>query len=250
MIDDANAGAALTTLGAAASSDVTVKVSSALASGNIYVGNATGIATGVAMSGDATLAANGAVTLGTVGVAKGGTGLTTIAQDNLIYASAADTYAAAPISAFGRSLIDDANAGAALTTLGAAALGANSFTGAQTYGTGASITAAANINEVLIATSVVISNGGITTSSATVTGDSEVRGLIKAGSTPAAITDASGNVLASKLTGAILQTITVFTSADCEALSPAAVAQFCYDTAVFKLNVSTSVNAGGYEPLN
>ncbi|MHB0995518.1 MAG: hypothetical protein ACYC2I_04015, partial [Elusimicrobiales bacterium] len=121
LIDDANAGAALTTLGAAAASDVAVKVSSALASGKIFVGSAIGEAAGVAMSGDATISNTGAVTLATVGVGKGGTGLTTIAADNLVYSSALDTYAATPITAFGRSLIDDANAAAALTTLGAAA---------------------------------------------------------------------------------------------------------------------------------
>ena len=87
-------------------------------------------------------------------------------------------------------------------------------------------------------------------SSATLTGDAEVRGLIKAGSTPAAITDVSGNVLASKLIGAIPQAVTVFVSADCEALTPGTVAQFCYNSTSFILNVSTSTNLGGFAPLH
>ncbi|MHB0995519.1 MAG: hypothetical protein ACYC2I_04020, partial [Elusimicrobiales bacterium] len=204
-----------------------------------------GEAAGVAMSGDATISNTGAVTLATVGVGKGGTGLTTIAADNLIYASALNTYAAAPITAFGRSLIDDANAGAALTTLGAAGISANTFTGKQT------ITAPDGLAVTygIVADTMTLTNG-IHASSATFTGDAEVRGVIKAGSTPAAITDASGNVLASKLTGVIPQTVTVFTSAACEGLTPVAVGQFCYDTALFKLSVSTAATPGGYEPLH
>jgi len=52
-------------------------------------------------------------------------GLTT-AADKMIYTTGADTYAVIDLSAFARSVLDDANAGAARTTLGAAASGANS----------------------------------------------------------------------------------------------------------------------------
>jgi len=44
----------------------------------------------------------------------------TVAADQLIYATGASTYAAAPLTTFGRSLIDDADAGTARTTLGLA----------------------------------------------------------------------------------------------------------------------------------
>lgn len=44
-------------------------------------------------------------------------GLTTVA-DRMIYATASDVYAVATLTSFGRSLIDDANAAAARTTLG------------------------------------------------------------------------------------------------------------------------------------
>ena len=53
-----------------------------------------------------------------IAVTKGGTGLTAVAQDNIIYTSGANTFAASSISAFGRSIIDDADAAAGRTTLG------------------------------------------------------------------------------------------------------------------------------------
>ncbi|QDK38470.1 tail fiber domain-containing protein [Bdellovibrio sp. NC01] len=57
---------------------------SSLASGNIFVGNASNVATSVAMSGDATISNTGAVTLATVGVAKGGTGTTSLTAGSLL----------------------------------------------------------------------------------------------------------------------------------------------------------------------
>ena len=53
-----------------------------------------------------------------IATTKGGTGLTSVAQDNIIYTSGANTFAASSISAFGRSIIDDADAAAGRTTLG------------------------------------------------------------------------------------------------------------------------------------
>lgn len=58
------------------------------------------------------------LTSGTLPIARGGTGLTTIASGKILYTSALDTLATADITAFGRSLIDDADAAAARTTLG------------------------------------------------------------------------------------------------------------------------------------
>lgn len=52
----------------------------------------------------------------------------TFAADNYIYGTAANTAAAGTITTFGRSLVDDANAAAARTTLGATTVGSNVFT--------------------------------------------------------------------------------------------------------------------------
>ena len=53
-----------------------------------------------------------------IAVTKGGTGLTSVAADKIIYTLGPNTFAASDISAFGRSIIDDADASAARTTLG------------------------------------------------------------------------------------------------------------------------------------
>lgn len=64
------------------------KISSTLPSASFLMGNGSNVATGVAMSGDATLSNAGALTLNTVSVGKGGTGLTTIATNQLLFGSA------------------------------------------------------------------------------------------------------------------------------------------------------------------
>ena len=53
-----------------------------------------------------------------IAVTKGGTGLSSVAQDKILYTTGANTFGSADISAFGRSLIDDADATAAISTLG------------------------------------------------------------------------------------------------------------------------------------
>jgi hypothetical protein len=65
-------------------------------------------------------------------------GLTT-AADKMIYTTAADTYATTSLTAFGRSLIDDADASAARTTLG---LGTAATTASTAYATAAQGTTA------------------------------------------------------------------------------------------------------------
>ena len=68
-------------------SDLASKASSTLTSGYLFVGNSSNVTTGVALSGDATLTNNGALTLNTVGVAKGGTGLTSGTSGGIPYYS-------------------------------------------------------------------------------------------------------------------------------------------------------------------
>ena len=53
-----------------------------------------------------------------IGVTKGGTGLTSVAQDKIIYTTGANTFGTTDITATGISLLGSANAGAARTTLG------------------------------------------------------------------------------------------------------------------------------------
>ena len=67
--------------------DLAAKVSTTLTSGNLFVGNSSNVAVGVALSGDATIANTGALTLNTVGVAKGGTGLTAGTSGGIPYYS-------------------------------------------------------------------------------------------------------------------------------------------------------------------
>jgi len=64
----------------------------------------------------------------TIPVAKGGTGLTSVAADQIIYTTGADTFGSSDISSFGRTIIDDADASAARTTLGIGSIATQSYT--------------------------------------------------------------------------------------------------------------------------
>lgn len=57
-------------------------------------------------------------------------------------------------------------------------------------------------------------------------------------------------ITAANISGGILGiTVKHFQSTDCEALTPAAEGEFCYDTNLHTMSISTSTNAGGFAPL-
>lgn len=75
----------------------------------------------------------------------------TTAADQIPYATGADAFAMTPLTPFARTLLDDANAAAALSTLGAAPVASPSFTGvptAPTAAVGTSTTQIANMAAV------------------------------------------------------------------------------------------------------
>lgn len=95
----------------------------------------------------------------------------TTAADQIPYATGADTFAMTPLTPFARTLLDDANAAAALSTLGAAPLASPALTGTPTAPTpavGTSSTQIANMAAVqaelsaqkYVSGDLVMTNGG------------------------------------------------------------------------------------------
>ena len=78
----------------------------------------------------------------------------TTAADQIPYATGADTFAMTPLTLFARTLLDDANAAAALSTLGAAPAASPALTGTPT-----APTAAAGTNNTQIATTAFVQTG-------------------------------------------------------------------------------------------
>jgi hypothetical protein len=131
----------------------------------------------------------------------------------------------------------------------AAVLTANTFTGAQTFGSGASITVATGLNEVLVGTSVVITNGGITASSGTFTVvgatqySIETSSSIKVNTGPVMITNSDIMASSGTFTGTLVIAKAVatnttnsrfhipkLTQASIEGLTPADVGDLFYNT--------------------
>ena len=170
LLDDANAAAQRTTLGLGtiATQDAS---NVAITGGTITGGTVTGIIDlAVADGGTGASTASGART--NLGVAIGSNvqaydaglqsiaGLTTSANQT-IYTTGSDTYATTTLSAFGRSLIDDANAAAARSTLGLGTLATQSSDSvAITGGTISGLTSIASSASSL--GNVTITSGSIT----------------------------------------------------------------------------------------
>lgn len=126
------------------------------------------------------------------------------------------------------------NDGSSLTSLNGAQVGA---------GVAAANIAAGSLGSSVIASSIAVN----AVHEAAIAADAVVEAKIA----NSAVTDAKiAAVSASKLSGVIPQAVQVFSDADCEVLTPAAQGQLCYDTTLFKLNVSTSTDPGGYEALH
>ena len=77
---------------------------------------------------DVAVSATGLVTVGISDAGLNSIASLTTAADKMIYTTASDTYAVTDLTSFGRSLIDDADASAARTTLGVDAAGTDNST--------------------------------------------------------------------------------------------------------------------------
>jgi len=98
----------------------------------------------------------------------------------------------------------------------------------------ASSVPAANIGVGILSAAVVVSSVGVNAVHTGAIADS-------------AVTNAKIDTMAaSKLTGSLPQGLLVFVDADCDALTPAAEGQFCYDSVKHMLSISTSTTVGGY----
>jgi hypothetical protein len=173
LLDDNDASAQRTTLGLAIGTNVQAYNAGladiaglAKTDGNIIVGNGTNW---VAESGSTARTSLG-LTIGTnvqaydAGLASI-SGLTTSAN-KMIYTTASDTYSTTDLSAFGRSLIDDADAAAARTTLG---LGTAATTASTAYATAAQGTLADSAVQPADNISVLTNNSGYITGNQTIT---------------------------------------------------------------------------------
>lgn len=122
LLDDADAATARATLGAASPADVAAAIAALVNSSPAALDTLNELA--AALGNDANYAAT--VTTALAGKQPIDATLTALASiataaDKLIYATGADAFATTPLTAFMRTLLDDADAAAALVTLGAAA---------------------------------------------------------------------------------------------------------------------------------
>lgn len=152
LIDDADAATARATLGAASPADIATAIANLVASSPAALDTLNELAT--ALGNDANFAA-------TITAALGGkqpldatltalAGLATVA-DRMIYATGADAFATTPLTAFARTLMDDADAATARATLAAAPLASPALTGTPT-----APTAAGGTNTTQLATTAFV----------------------------------------------------------------------------------------------
>jgi hypothetical protein len=141
LIDDADAAAARTTLGAASPADIATAIANLVASSPAALDTLNELAT--ALGNDANFAATMTAALG--GKQPLDATLTALAAlatvaDRMIYATGADAFATTPLTAFARTVLDDADAATMRATLGAAPTASPALTGVPTAPTAAAAT--------------------------------------------------------------------------------------------------------------
>jgi hypothetical protein len=228
LLDDANAATQRTTLGlgsiatqdasavaitgGSATLSTLTTASSSLGSATITGGSVTGI-TDLAVADGGTGASTAADARTNLGLAIGSNvqaydaGLQSIAglttnTDQLIYTTAADTYATTGLTTYGRSLIDDADAATARTTLGLGSIATQAASAVAI--TGGSIVVSGLTSTSSSLGTVTITGGSATLSGVTATSASFTSATI-AGGTITGITDlavADGGTGSSTASGA------------------------------------------------
>lgn len=124
--------------------------------------------------------------------------------------------------------------GTTAATRNVSVTGTLAVTGATTLTGATHVTGALDTDSTLIVGGATTLTGAVTISA----------GITGSGANLTALT-------AANISGGTLGiTVKPYSSADCEALTPAAEGEWCYDTALHKLSISTSTNAGGFEPVH
>ena len=200
LLDDAGASAQRTTLGLGT---IATQNTGAIAITGGTIGGITSLTSSTSSLGTATITAGSITGITDITVADGGTGASTASgartnlglaigsnvqaydaglqsiaglttnTDQLIYTTAADTYATTGLTTYGRSLINDADAATARTTLGLGSIATQTASAVAITGgsaTLASLTSTSSSLGTVVITGGTATLSGLTATSATITG--------------------------------------------------------------------------------
>ena len=200
LLDDAGASAQRTTLGLGT---IATQNTGAIAITGGTISGITSLTSSTSSLGTATITAGSVTGITDITVADGGTGASTAANartnlglaigsdvqaydaglqsiaglttntDQLIYTTAADTYATTGLTTYGRSLINDADAATARTTLGLGSIATQTASAVAITGgsaTLASLTSTSSSLGTVVITGGTATLSGLTATSATITG--------------------------------------------------------------------------------